>query len=237
VEPIVSGVGVLDKAMAVLGRLEAGPMTVTEVVASTGYSRATVYRLVVALEDHGLVRRDGEGRLDLGWRLVGLGQVAVERSPWWEAAMPVLFELQEATGESVQLYVREGDRRVCVASLESPHGLRWIVPVGSVLPLDRGSAGRILATAPDPLRHPLPGDPIATESISNRRRRWVESVEEREAGVASVSAAVHDGDGQVVAAVSVSGPLERLTRAPGRLHGALVVAAAQAIEHAIGASD
>ena len=100
--------------------------------------------------------------------------------------------LRDETGESVQLFVRSGEGRLCVESLESAHGLRWIVPVGAVLPLDRGSAGRVLSGV---------GGPV------------VESVEEREAGVASVSAAIHDRGGAVVAAVCVSGPVERLTRA------------------------
>ena len=59
-----------------------------------------------------------------------------------------------------------------------------------------------------------------------RRRGWAQSVGEREAGVASVSAPVRGPGGRVVAAVSVSGPIERLTRQPGRLHAQAVVAAA-----------
>jgi DNA-binding IclR family transcriptional regulator len=61
-------------------------------------------------------------------------------------------------------------------------------------------------------------------------RGWVESVAEREAGVASVSAPVRDGDGVVRAALGVSGPIERTTRAPGRRYGAAVVRAARAVE-------
>jgi DNA-binding IclR family transcriptional regulator len=59
-----------------------------------------------------------------------------------------------------------------------------------------------------------------------RRRGWAHSVAEREAGVASVSAPVLGPGGEVVAAISVSGPIERLGRSPGRLHAAAVVAAA-----------
>jgi DNA-binding IclR family transcriptional regulator len=59
-------------------------------------------------------------------------------------------------------------------------------------------------------------------------------VAEREPGVASVSAPVFGPDGRVVAAVSVSGPIDRLTRQPGRLHAADVVAAGRALSHAIG---
>jgi len=67
-----------------------------------------------------------------------------------------------------------------------------------------------------------------------RRRGWAASVGERESGVASVSAPVFGPDGRVVAAVSVSGPIDRLTRQPGRLHAAEVVAAARALTSAIG---
>jgi DNA-binding IclR family transcriptional regulator len=55
---------------------------------------------------------------------------------------------------------------------------------------------------------------------------WVESVGERQPGVASVSAPVVDPSGRVVAAVSVSGPLDRTTRSPGRRYGGAVVEAA-----------
>ena len=225
----VSGVGVIDKAVAVLAALEAAPRSLSELVAATGFSRATAHRLAVALEAHGLVRRDEDSRFALGVRLIALGRAATEAIPLAEAAMPALAALRDETAESVQLYVRDGERRVCIAALESPHGLRTIVAMGASLPLDVGSAGRILSTSSAP---PLTS-PVGNESVPNRRR-WAESVGEREAGVASVSAAVLASDGTVVAAVSVSGPIERTTREPGRRYGEAVVAAAQRIEQAAG---
>lgn len=65
-----------------------------------------------------------------------------------------------------------------------------------------------------------------------RRKGWAQSVEEREKGVASVSAPVWR-DGEVVAAVSVSGPVERTTRSPGRRYAEAVVATARRIEDAL----
>lgn len=211
---MVSGVGVLDKAMVVLGALEAGPRSLAGLVEATGLPRATVHRLAGAAEAHGLVRRDGEGRYALGLRLVALGRAAAEGWPLAAAAGPALVRLRDATGESVQLYVREGGARVCVASLESPHGLRTIVPLGATLPIDRGSAGRVLAD----------DGPDGTG--------WTASVAEREAGVASVSAPVRDRAGRTVAAVSVSGPIERTSREPGPRYGDAVATAAREIEAA-----
>jgi DNA-binding IclR family transcriptional regulator len=215
VELSVSGVGVLDKAVTVLAALRDGPKNLNDLMAATGLPRATAHRLAVALEAHDLVRRDGDGRFALGFGLAALGRAAVDSFPLGAVARPALETLREETGESVQLYVRDGDRRVCVESLESPHGLRTIVPVGASLPLDAGSAGKVLA-----------GEPAAL------KRGWAESVGEREAGVASVSAPVRAGAGEVVAAVSVSGPIERTTRQPGRRYAAAVERAATAIERA-----
>jgi len=204
---IVTGVGVLDKAMVVLHAVADAPRTLGELQESTGLPRATAHRLATALEHHGMLRRDGEGRFALGLGLVALGEAAAAQFALVVHARPVLAQLRSDTGESVQLFVREGDQRRCVLSLESTHGLRWIVPQGALLPLDVGSAGRVL-------------------SGETGRAGWVESVGEREAGVASVSAPVVGSDGSVVAALSVSGPIERVTRQPGRRFGAAVVEAA-----------
>jgi DNA-binding IclR family transcriptional regulator len=204
-------VGVLDKAVTILGALERGPLALAGLVEATGISRPTAHRLASALESHGLVRRDAEGRFALGLRLVALGRSAAGDLSVAEAARPALERLRDETGESVQLYVRDGDRRVCALSLESPHGLRTIVALGASLPLERGSAGRVLR-----------GE---WGSVG-----WAESVGEREEGVASVSAPVLDDSGRVLAAVGISGPIQRTTRAPGRRYGRAVVAAARAVE-------
>jgi DNA-binding IclR family transcriptional regulator len=214
----VSNVGVLDKALAVLRALEReGPCALAQLQAATGLPRATAHRLAGALERHGLVRRDGAGRFCLGLALVGLGQAAAAGFPLADLARPALTALRDETGESVQLFVREGDGRRCVVSLQSSHGLRWIVHEGALLPLAVGSAGRVL-------------------SGQVGQAGWVESVEERERGVASVSAPVCGDGGRLLAAVSVSGPVERLSRRPGSRYGTAVVAAAGAVEAAASAS-
>lgn len=211
---IVTGVGVLDKAVHVLRAVADQPLSLGGLQAATGLPRATAHRLAVALEQHGLLRRDDDGRFDLGPELASLGRAAADRFPLAGLALPALESLREATDESVQLFVREGAHRRCVISLQSPHALRWIVPEGVLFPLDVGSAGRVLSG-----EAPVEG--------------WVESVEERESGVASVSAPVVDVTGAVVAAVSVSGPIDRLTRQPGERFGRQVARAAAAVSAAL----
>jgi len=228
---VTSGVGVLDKAVAILSFLaENGPASLAEVIEGTRLPRPTAYRLLSALEVHHLVTR-GNGRYALGMRLLGWGSNAVGPD-LVEAARPVLAALADETGESVQLYMREGDRRVCVASVErAGGGLRDTVPVGAVLPLDLGSGGKVLlAWAEDGERFSRMN---AVELEEIRSRGWAESVAEREAGVASVSAPVFGSDGRLRAAVCASGPISRLGERPGERLAEPVAAAAREIEEAL----
>jgi DNA-binding IclR family transcriptional regulator len=108
-------------------------------------------------------------------------------------------------------------------------GLRDSIPVGATLSMLAGSAAQVLLAweEPDRLHRGLQGAAFTATALSGvRRRGWAQSVAEREAGVASVSAPVRGPSGRVVAAVSISGPIERLSRQPGRLHAATVVAGA-----------
>ncbi|MEY4282903.1 MAG: hypothetical protein RIQ73_314 [Actinomycetota bacterium] len=223
-----SGVGVLDKAVAILSTLEAGPHSLAELVAATGIARPTAHRLAVALEFHRLVTRDLSGRFTIGIRNAELGAAAGE-DRLLAAAAPALAALRDATGESAQLYKRQGDQRICVAVAERLSGLRDSVPVGSALTMSAGSAAQILLAWEDSekIHRGLTNARFtAAQLAADRRRGWAQSVGEREAGVASVSAPVKAPNGKVIAAVSISGPIERLGRQPGRIHAAAVVATA-----------
>lgn len=223
-----SGVGVLDKAAAILNTLEAGPHSLAELVAATSIARPTAHRLAVALEFHRYVARDLSGRFVLGPRASELGAAAGE-DRLLAAAAPALAALRDATGESAQLYKRQGDQRICVAVAERLSGLRDSVPVGAALTMQAGSAAQILLAWEDSEkihRGVANARFTAAQLAADRRRGWAQSVGEREAGVTSVSAPVRGPNGKVIAAVSISGPIERLGRQPGRVHAAAVVATA-----------
>ncbi len=226
-----SGVGVLDKAAHILDALEAGPMTLASLVSATGLARPTAHRLATALEHHRLVTRDLNGRFVLGPRISELA-VSAGEDKLLAVAGPVLIALRDLTKESSQLYRRQGDQRICVAGAERLTGLRDTVPVGSALTMKAGSAAQVLLAweEPDRLHRGLQGAKFTATDLSGiRRRGWAQSIGERESGIASVSAPIRGTGGKVLAAVSISGPIERLTRTPGRIHGAAVVAAAAKI--------
>lgn len=228
-----SGIGVLDKAVGVLRAVAAEPCGLAELCERTGLPRATAHRLAVGLEVHGLLHRGADGRWRPGPTLTELAAGGTD--PLLEAAAAVLPRLRDITGESVQLYRRDGaTHRICVATAEPSSGLRDTVPVGARLPMTAGSGAKVLAAWAEPgVQRALLADATYGERvlIDVRRRGWAQSVAERESGVASVSAPVRDGSGQVVAAVSVSGPIDRIGRRPGVRWAADLLAAAEALQH------
>ena len=222
----------LDKAVGVLRAAASEPCGLAELCERTGLPRATAHRLAVGLEVHGLLYRGSDGKWRPGPALAELAAGGVD--PLLEAAASVLPRLRDITGESVQLYRRDGTQRVCVAAAEPASGLRDTVPVGSRLPMTAGSGAKVLAAWAEPaVQRSLLTDARFNERalVDVRRRGWAQSVAERESGVASVSAPVRDAGGHVVAAVSVSGPIERIGRRPGVRWAADLLAAAEALHH------
>jgi len=225
-----SGIGVLDKAVGILHAIAESPCGLAELCERTGLPRATAYRLAAALEVHRLAGRDEDGRWRLGPAVTELASYVSD--PLLAASASVLPQLRETTGESVQLYRREGTSRICIAALEPPAGLRDTVPVGARLPMTAGSGAKVLLAFSDAATQKavLPKAMFTDRVLAEvRKRGWAQSVAEREPGVASVSAPVRDGRGVVVAAISVSGPIDRMGRRPGARWAADLLAAAEAL--------
>lgn len=230
-----SGVGVLDKAALVLAALETGPASLANLVQTTGLARPTAHRLARALEHHRFVARDLHGRFILGPRLAELASAAGE-DRLLAASGPILARLRDITGESAQLYRRQGESRVCVATAERPTGLRDTIPVGSLMSMDAGSAAQVLLAweDSDKIRRSLAHSSFSAVTLAAvRKRGWAQSVGEREQGIASVSAAVRSPSDKVIAAVSVSGPIGRLSRQPGRIHAPAVIAAGERLSEVL----
>jgi len=226
-----SGIGVVDKTVAILAATAYGPATLSDLVERTEIPRATAHRLAVALEVHRLLIRDAEGRFVPGPRLAELAAQASD--PLLDRAADVLAWVRDTSGESAQLYRRDGRDRICVAAAEKATGLRTTVPLGARLPLTAGSGAQVLCAwePAESVAALLQHAEFTERSLAEvRRRGWARSVGQREAGVASVSAPVFGPGRRVVAAVSISGPIERLGRSPGQRFAPVLTAAAQRLQ-------
>ncbi|MCJ7859407.1 IclR family transcriptional regulator [Corynebacterium kalidii] len=213
-----SGIQVLDRALLILGIVARRPHSLSELCDTTGLPRATAHRIAVALEKHRMVTRLEDGQWTAGPALAELAPKSSTRLD--EAAEHVLPDLVERTGEAVQIYKLSGRERVCIATAEPRQGLRDTVPVGNRLTLNAGSAAKVLvAYSPTVFQDDiLPDAAYTAEDLELVRAGQIaESVGERDAALASVSVPVRDASG-VIAALSISGPAERMGPSPAARH-------------------
>ena len=137
-EHAVTGIGVLDKAVAIIECCSRTPRSLAELVEELGLPRATAHRIASALETHRVLRRDNQSRWVVGPAVLELAAFA--RDPLVDASLAVLRKLRDLTGESAQLFVREDETRVCVAASERSSGLRDTVPIGARLSMKAGES-------------------------------------------------------------------------------------------------
>jgi DNA-binding IclR family transcriptional regulator len=243
-----TGVGVLDRSVAILDAVEHGARSHAAIVRATGLSRTTAHRLIRGLEAHGFLELVGGRGYRLGPRLLQLGAAAMREPELRDVAHGALERMSVTTGESAQFFVLSAGARVCVDAVQSSNELRTDVPIGARLPLTAGSAGKIfLAWMSPALRDPLidratkitestpVGDDLRDQLDTIRRRGWAGSAGEREPGVGSVSAPVLGRRGELVGVVSVSGPTSRIGRISAKRYAPAVIAAAREVERVLGA--
>jgi DNA-binding IclR family transcriptional regulator len=218
---------VLSKIRGILDAfsLTSPVLTLSELRTATGFPTSTVQRLVANLVAEGFLDRDGD-RYRIGATMAYWAAPASRGIDRLRAVTPALRELREITGETTCFFVREGPHRVCVALVETAHAIRREMHVGKVVPLQAGSAGRVLMAWDDDalrdvLAEPLEKftdltvvDPAAlrAEVEATRRAGWSYTEGDRDDGAAGLSAPVFDAQAHLVGAMTISGPMSRVTR-------------------------
>ena len=203
-----SGNRMLERIAAILDAVEGTSASASELARRTGLSVSTSHRLALSMVEYGFLRRNESGGFQLGHRFV---RTALEN-----AALPVLTELRDTTGETAQLWIRRGYERICQLSVDSQHELKATLPEGARLALPAGSSGRLLAREAE-----------AMEELA--AKGWVESAGRRTPGLGSVSAPVLSRS-QVIATICLAMPLSRVRESPGSDFGDAVRQAAHRIE-------
>jgi len=221
-----NGTQAVDRAAKLLIQVVhcSGPVTFTELTAASGLAKSTTSRLLMALERNGLVQRDGRGRFRPGEVFVSYAWRGGAEAGLITVAQPFLDRLGDATGETINLGVASRGMVEQVAQVDSTYligGTNW---VGLSVPLHCAALGKVLL-AYDAAELP-PGrltrrtsrtitsrEALAADLAEVRRRGYAVTNEELEPGLVAVAAPVYRDGATVVAALSVSGPASRLTRA------------------------
>lgn len=244
-------VAAVDRALALLEVMAQYPnLGVTELAERTGNTKSLVFRLLYTLEQRGYVHKNPDGRgYRLGYRTLFLAEHTRQQSALIAAAAPILDELAEATRENALLVVREDLHGVCIAMRESPQPLRLFAQVGRHVPLHAGGGPKVLlAFAPEEVRRailerPLEGFTSTSITESNKLKRalaeirqagFTLSIGELDPDVFSMAAPVRDFTGDVVASLSITGPLSRLNAGERRRFRKLILDAADRLSAELG---
>jgi IclR family acetate operon transcriptional repressor len=225
VDKRASGVQSVDRALELLEHLAdaGGSLRLAELEARTGLPLPTVHRLVKSLVHNGYVRQEPSRRYALGPRLIRLGELASRALGAW--AVPHLVELVAQIGETANMAVLEGDAVVYVAHVPSSHSMRMFTEVGRRAPAHCTGVGKALLAQlrddevlallrrtgmPAQTAHTLTEpDALVRELHEVREQGWAVDDAEQEVGVRCV--AVPLPGAPALAAVSVSGPSDRIT--------------------------
>lgn len=200
-----------------------GDVTLSELSAAADLPLPTIHRLLRTLVSRGYARQLQNRRYALGPRLVRLGEVANRK--FGQLAMPQLKQLVEELGETANLATLDGDRVIYVSQAPSPHAMRMFTEVGRRSYLHSTSVGKaILADMTDDqvreivARTGMPAntektitdvDALLADLADTRRRGYAVDDNEQEIGVRCFAVTVPDM--AVPTAVSVSGPVARVS--------------------------
>ncbi|MFC4303058.1 IclR family transcriptional regulator [Cohnella boryungensis] len=200
----------------------------TEIAGQVGLHKSTVHRLLATLEDKGFVSRDAAtDKYRLGLSVLELSANLWRSDDPSVALLPEMERLRDQLGETVSLYIRDRAERVRIQAVQSKQAIRRVATVGARLPLSVGASSKVLlAFAEASVREAILSDPAWPSQLDRSTVGkqldeivtvgYATSFEEREPGAAAVSAPIFSRSGQLVAALSVSGPSNRLT--PDRMH-------------------
>ena len=247
-------VKILDKAVRVLMLFtpERPEWGVTAIAREVEMPKTTVHRILRVFEQHAFLTQNPETRrFRLGLAGIELGRRAQQGFELRRIALPIMEQLSALTGETVLLQVvsPEGDRVVCIERVQQRRGLRLILDVGSTAPLYAGCSSKVLLAYldRDSIERVLAGDlaPMTPHTIIDpqeireqleriRQQGYAVSFEETDEGVAGVSVPIRDARDQVIAGLSVSGPVTRINASTIREYAGHALAAARRIASELG---
>jgi len=199
---------------------------ITEIGQALGLSKAVVYRILSSFRVKGYVEIDAATRrYSLGPRALQLGLAYLNRIDVRALARPELEALSTATDETATLSVRSGWQRVYIDQVTPDRDVKMVVQLGRSVPLHAGASSKAFLAflSPSELDALLKENALTSltaktvtsektlrkELAAIHERGYAVSLGERMNGAASVAAPVLGHDGQAVAVMSVSGPIER----------------------------
>jgi DNA-binding IclR family transcriptional regulator len=246
------GVGVISKVFRILEAIQGSPsgLTLKPICDATGVNKSTAHRFLKYLEREGYILRTQAGAYLIGPRLSQMSARTNYRATLQAFARPILWELWKSTSETVNLGVLDENNIIYLEVMESPHEFRLASRVGGSRSLHSTALGKALAAfLPENSRERVLSavsfQPLTPKTIRSlvqfrqeleiiRRQGYAVDDEETTLGARCVGAPILGANGEPLAAVSVSGPVTRVSPDQVPAFAGAVKSAARAISAAMG---
>lgn len=219
--PAVTGVASADRVLTVLTAFQIGDVSLTlvELADRTGLIKSTIMRLMVSLENHGLINRMADGRYQLASEVMRLNAIYQDALDLERHVMPLLHHLTEETGETASFYVRHGAYRLCQYRVNSPNRLRLHLQPGDMRPMDDAATAEALRTPYARAIHL--SAPFYSSGVTDPH-------------AASMALPIFGARKELVGALVISGPASRLTQERADTLRDVFTMAAQELNRSLG---
>ena len=245
-------VGVVSKVLKILEALHDAPagLQLKQIAQQTAINKSTAYRFLAHLEAAGYLYRDDGGAYLIGPKLARLGSGTNFEETLRKMSRPVLHRLWKSTGETVNLATLDGQNILYLDVIESLHIFRFASQTGVRRPLYCTSLGKAMMAflAPEESKdllanltferhtpHTLTNAAKLKRELDKTRLRGY-ALDDQEAvlGARCIAAPVFDSNRKVTAAVSVSGPVTRITEDKVLVFAGMIKEAAKTISTNLG---
>jgi len=243
-------VQVLERSFRILDALAPEELSPAELALRLRLHKSTIHRLLVVLEGQRFIRRTIDGRYGLGMKLIEMGSRAVEQLDLGEHAIPFLQRLVDETGETAHICVLSGTEMVSIANVAGRWTLRMPSTVGRRTQTYCTAVGKALIAFMQPqlldgliariefIRHTrrtiMAPSALRAQLDIIRRRGFAVDDEEAEEGLRCIGAPIRDYTGNVVAALSIAGPVFRIQKGKVGTYARAVTAAADNLSADLG---
>lgn len=223
----------IERGIEILKLLEAGPLGVTELANATALPKTTVHRLLKTFEAHHWVEFNGAKKYQLSWGILPMAKSFLMSLDVRAIAQPYMVAIRDQLQQSVNLFLAQGDYRICIERVVADKPLRHDIKIGTVYPIFKGAAGKIFGTYMADFKDT---DMSAAESLQIRHDGFVVTRGNRVPDAASIAVPIFSFGNKLEAVMTISGPIGDYTEERVKEYLAVMVALGQTISKQMGAT-
>lgn len=223
----------IERGIEILKLLEAGPLGVTELANATALPKATVHRLLKTFEAHHWVEFNRAKKYQLSWGILPMAKSFLASLDVRAIAQPYMVAIRDQLQQSVNLFLAQGDYRICIERVAADKPLRHDIKIGTVYPIFKGAAGKIFGAY---LADFKDTDMSADESSQIRNDGYVVTRGNRIPDAASIAVPIFSFGNKLEAVMTISGPIGDYTEERVKEYLSVIITLGQTISKHMGAT-